>query len=387
MTMVDPMDVGVASERLGRITRAMQDDVDAGLYDGGVICLARRGRTVLNAAVGWSDRASERSAKVTDVFPILSLSKSMVATMILSRIERGQVRFTTPVAEIIPEFAEFGKRRVTVAQVLGHTGGMPPMPTIPLERWGHLDEVVSALCKLPPVAMPAERVSYSGFAAYSIIADIVCRLDAERRPFREIMQQELFEPLGMATTSMGQNPELESRRVPLVLRDNRNGRFSAEFVSQLNDVLAPGSQLPSAGCYSTASDYLRFVEMLARGGEFEGKRILSPLTIGLATKNFTGSMPNLSWAMYREVRGWEQVPAYLGLGFYLRGEGIFPNYFGSLNSSRTFGHAGLGSCMYWVDPAVEMSFVVLTAGLMEESRSIERFQRLGDLALSSIVDV
>lgn len=89
--------------------------------------------------------------------------------------------------------------------------------------------------------------------------------------------------------------------------------------------------------------------------------------------------------LYRETRGWSPSPAKLGLGFYVRGEGIFQTYFGTLNSPRAFGHPGLGSTWFWVDPAHGMAFVALTAGLMEESRSMERFQRLSDTALSSIV--
>jgi CubicO group peptidase (beta-lactamase class C family) len=65
--------------------------------------------------------------------------------------------------------------------------------------------------------------------------------------------------------------------------------------------------------------------------------------------------------------------------------GVDPTYFGTLNSPHAFGHPGLGSTWFWVDQAHGMVFVALTAGLMEESRSMERFQRLSDIALSSIV--
>ena len=80
-------------------------------------------------------------------------------------------------------------------------------------------------------------------------------------------------------------------------------------------------------------------------------------------------------------------PAYLGLGFYLRGEGIFPQYYGHLASPRTYGHAGVGSMVFWIDPVRDMTFVGFTAGLMEESYSIERWQRLSDIALASITEV
>jgi len=70
----------------------------------------------------------------------------------------------------------------------------------------------------------------------------------------------------------------------------------------------------------------------------------------------------------------------------VRGEGIFPMPFGLTASPRTFGGLGAGSTMFWVDPARELVFVCLTAGLVEESRNLDRLQRLSDLVLASLVD-
>ncbi|MBW1686520.1 MAG: serine hydrolase [Deltaproteobacteria bacterium] len=86
------------------------------------------------------------------------------------------------------------------------------------------------------------------------------------------------------------------------------------------------------------------------------------------------------------MRGWDEYPAVLGLGFFLRGEGLFPMPFGLTASPRSFGGLGSGSTMFWVDPERELVFVCLTSGLLEESRNIERLQQLSDLALSALVD-
>jgi len=84
--------------------------------------------------------------------------------------------------------------------------------------------------------------------------------------------------------------------------------------------------------------------------------------------------------------GWDDFPAYIGLTFWLRGEGVFPTPFGSLASPGTFGHCGASTTAYWVDPARELVFVLLTAGGLEETRSMERFQRLSDLVHTAVVD-
>jgi CubicO group peptidase (beta-lactamase class C family) len=125
--------------------------------------------------------------------------------------------------------------------------------------------------------------------------------------------------------------------------------------------------------------------MLRRGGELDGARVLSPAIIKLATTNQTGEMPNNRWTYARELHGWDEFPAYLGLSFMLRGEGIFPAPFGTTASAGTFGGLGAGSAMFWIDPERDLSFVFLSAGLLEESANMHRFQRLSDLVLASVV--
>jgi CubicO group peptidase (beta-lactamase class C family) len=88
----------------------------------------------------------------------------------------------------------------------------------------------------------------------------------------------------------------------------------------------------------------------------------------------------------RVAMQWPRIPANRGLGFWMRGTGIFPTYFGSLSSPRTFGHAGASSIMAWADPARELVFIGLTSGLIQEPRSILRWHLFADLAQACVVD-
>ncbi len=142
--------------------------------------------------------------------------------------------------------------------------------------------------------------------------------------------------------------------------------------------------MPAASAVSTAADIFRWGEMLRRGGELDGVRVLSPTIIELATTNQTGAMQNDIYDYAREMYGWPDFPAYLGLGFLLRGEGVFPTPFGLTASPRAFGCIGTGSTVFWVDRTRELTFVCLTAGLLEAGRSQERFQRLSDLAITAV---
>ncbi len=75
----------------------------------------------------------------------------------------------------------------------------------------------------------------------------------------------------------------------------------------------------------------------------------------------------------------------MGLGFALRGEGVFHHIYGTLATPGTFGNYGAGSAMFWVDPVREMTFTFLSAGVMNTGDNFERFQRLSDIASSAAV--
>ena len=189
----------------------------------------------------------------------------------------------------------------------------------------------------------------------------------------------------MHSTALGRRADLRARRVPTVVRDQSPGLLPAPMLEAYNQVLGEDSEVPAIGVFSTAADFWRFSEMLRRGGELDGVRLLSPRMIELATSNQTGTKVNALYSYACESRGWDPVPAFLGLGFSLRGDGIFPHHFGVLTSPRTFGHVGAGATMFWVDPVQDLCFVALTAGLLEEAANIERFQRLSDLVIAAVV--
>lgn len=387
MKLADPKDVGMDPERLNRISGAVTEDIANNQYDGAVLAIGRRGKLVFHEAIGYAERDTGRKTQTDDVFSIMSITKSMSTAVILDYFERGKFSLTTQVADIIPEFGAVGKKRITIAQLLAHTGGMSHgLPPLPMEQLGDLEAVVKAVCTMSIEAPPGEQVSYSPIISQSVLAEVVRRVDGGHRSYREIMEEVLFKPLSMHDTSLGQRADLEDRRVPIVVRDRGDGFMAPEFLEALNAVFREGSEVPAAGGYSTTLDVYRFAEMLRGGGSLDGARILSPVTIDFARQNHTGEKTNSVFTFVREHRGWNEWPAYLGLGFYLRGEMLYPDHYGVLASPGTFGHVGVGSAVFWIDPKQDMVFVGLTSGLMEESRSLERWQRLSDIALSSIVD-
>ncbi len=384
---MDAGELGLDRARLERITTAIEADVEAELYDGAAVLVARHGQVALHEAVGFAERATQRRASPDDVFHLFSVTKAFTAVLVLRCIDRGEIQLTTPIAEVIPEFGVKGKQRVTVSQLLSHTGGMPPdLPPMPIDRFGDLEAVALAVSNQALLVKPGLLVSYSPVGAFAVLGEVVRRLDGGSRPFRRIMDEDLFAPLGMKSTSLGLHPDLASRFSPVVVRDPHPGLFPREALEGMNAQMTEAFEMPGGGAVGTAHDLFRWTDVLRRGGELDGARILSPALLKLAITSHTGSEPNHLFDSWCETRGWESFPAFIGLGFFLRGEGIFPMPFGLTASSSTFGGLGAGSTMFWVDPERDLAFVCLTTGLMEDSRNFERLQRLSDLVLAAVTD-
>ncbi|MEW6442794.1 MAG: serine hydrolase domain-containing protein [bacterium] len=378
-------EAGMDGKQLDRLVAHVRKETSGGLYDGAVLLVARGGKVVLHEAVGFTDLEKKRAADRDDVFFLMSMTKQMTTTVVLSRIDRGELSLTTRVAEVIPEFGVRGKQRITVGQLLTHTAGISPEmpPTLPLDQIGNLQAYVAAACEMRLVRVPGQGVSYNPFTAHAILAEMVRRLDRGGRPFRRILADELFGPLGMKDTSMGLRPDLAPRRVPVVVRDRTPSIFEPALLEATNFLFTEETEIPAGGAFSTVRDIYRFTEMLRHGGELDGVRVLSPSILRLALTNHTGLQPNDIFDCLREMHGWPEIPAFLGLGFFLRGEGAFPTYLGQTTSPGTFAGLGAGSTMFWVDPERDLTFVCLTAGLPEEGASILRFQRLSDLVVAA----
>ena len=387
METVHPSECGFDPRRIDHLVTSIKSDIEREQYDGAVVIVARGGKVGLHEAIGFAERASGRTMRTDDVFCLFSVTKPITATAIFSCVDRGELTLTTRVAEIIPEFASKGKHRVTIAQLLTHTAGMSAgFPPVPQELLGNLEAVVAAICAQGLDARPGETVSYSPITAYSVLGEVVRRLDREERSLRQILADDIFTPLGMKDTALGVRSDLAARKVPIVVRDRREGLFPPEVIEGFNTLLQADAEIPGGGGVATASDLFRFAEMLRRGGELDGARILSPAIVRLAATNHTGLQPNDLWNYAREMRGWDEFPAFLGLGFFMRGTGICPTYLGSMASPGTFGGVGAGSTLFWIDPERDVTFVCLTSGALEESYSMDRFQRLSDLVLAAVAD-
>ncbi len=376
------------ADRLQHLQAVVKSDIAAGLYHGAVIKVARGGAVALDVAIGAADAAQTQPLKRDSVFSIFSVTKAFTNALTLRAIELGQFALTSRISDLIPEFSGHGREAVQIWHLLSHQAGFPIIfevkPGMYIDRF---DEMVAAVIEVvKPVDAPCEKVSYSPLVNHVLLGEAVRRTDPKRRSYRAIVQEEILTPLKMRDTSVGVRADLKPRKIIPDFRGNYpighrghsnlgpNGAFEEEH-----------AEMPWVGIASTVPDMFRFVEMLREGGALDGERILSPAILQLARRNWTGEKPNELDAQRSKARGWPQTPACIGLGFALRGTAISHHLFGTLASPGTYGNYGAGTTLFWVDPERDLTFVCLSAGVMESNANVERFQKLSDIVISAAV--
>lgn len=381
-----PAEVGMDESQLVLLRKSIEKDIENGISDGSVVLVARGGRIVMHEAIGYSDKRNERKAKIDDVLPVMSLTKQLTAATLFRFVDRGQVALTTRIAEIIPEFAQKGKERVTIREALSHQAGLPMQH--PLEDWRDGNEAyVAKLCQLPLEPAPDGVANYHAGAAHAVLGEIMRRLDEKKRPLHQIMAEELLQPTGMRDTalSLKGRADLLKRVAPITMRDDSPDALPPRDIEQIAEICADVEFL-AGGAFSTAYDQFRFAEMLRRGGTLDGVRVLSPAIIKAATTIQTGNKLHGLFMGAAERDHTDAFPANIGLSIYVRGEGLFVTNMGTLSSPQTFAGSGFGGQLFCVDPERDITFVHLVCGYPQLYNARKRTQRLSDLVISSVLD-
>jgi CubicO group peptidase (beta-lactamase class C family) len=362
---------GLSAERVARIDRALQRYVDENRIAGIVALVLRDGQPVYERAVGWSDKEAGRKMTTDTIFRIASQTKAITSTAILSLVEEGKLTINDPVSRMIPQFAKTtvaaggstvpAKRPITIRDLLTHTAGIsygtePAIAALYEAKglgpaagfgWYTADKeepicsTMERLATLPFVAQPGEQWVY-GYNT-DILGCVVER--ASGMPLDAFIKTRITDPLKMTDTQFFL-PAAQRNRLAAVYASGENGlitrapdgpRGQGNYVDGPRRSFAGG-----AGLLSTARDYSRFLEMIRRGGELDGVRILAPRTVKLMSTNQVGTLhsPN-------------------GLGFGLGFETTDRYGANGLDSEGAFGWAGAYGTIYRIDPEARLVMVMM----------------------------
>ena len=387
-----PEDVGLSSERLERIHEMIMRHVEAHDISGAVTIVARRGRIAHFAAHGLMDVASTRPMDKEALFRLASTTKPVTAVAVLILMEEGRLLLTDPVAKYIPEFkgakvavpnppgsAERystvqANRDITILDLLTHTSGLasdgittPDFAKLVNARTPaeSLADYIPRLGSLPLEFQPGSKWRYSGLAGFETLGRIV--EIASGMPFDRFLRQRLFEPLGMKDT-MFAIPEKETTRLVTVYRRAADGLHPPDRPLPLGSATFFSG---AAGLTSTASDYLRFAQMLVGGGQIDGKRILSPRTVDLMMTNQVGELFNGQIG---------RPPA--GVGFGLGGEVVVSAVDARLRKpDGSYGWDGAFGTYWWINRKEQMAAIFF---LQTPGRAIH--QEFDNAVSQAIVD-
>ncbi len=380
------MAAGMDQARLDEVQDAIRADIRAGLYHGAVIKVARGGEVVLEAAIGAADAEQAKPLTLDSVFNIFSVTKAFTNLLVLRAVERGQFSLTTPISQLIPEFTGRGREKILVWHLLSHQAGFPIIfevhPGWYIDDFAEIARTVIA--EVAPVDAPCAKVAYSPLANHVLMAEALLRTDPAKRRYRDLVQQEILEPLGLRDTAVGLRADLKPRKVVPDFRGNYPIGHKSRNTPGANGAFEDEkAEMPWVGIVSTTPDLFRFAEALRTGCTADGRRVISPAMLELATRNWTGEMVNELYAARGREEGIEPAPAYIGLGFSLRGTALCDHMYGTLASPRSYGNYGAGTSLFWIDPERDITFACLTAGVMGHNANMRRFQKLGDMVLSA----
>ena len=358
-------------ERVERIDRALQRYVDENRIGGAVALVLRDGQPVYERAVGWSDKEAGRRMTTDTIFRIASQTKAITSTAILSLVEEGKLTLTDPVGRVIPQFAKTtvasggsivpAKRAITIRDLLTHTAGISygtePAIASQYEAKGlgpaaglgwytaDKDEPVCAtmerLATLPFIAQPGEQWVY-GYNT-DILGCVVER--ASGMSLDAFFKTRITDPLRMTDTQFFLSAAQRNRLAAvyasgddaLIRRAPDGPRGQGNYVDGPRRSFSGG-----AGLLSTARDYGRFLEMIRRGGELDGVRILAPRTVRLMTTNQVGTLHSAT-----------------GLGFGLGFETTDRYGANGMDSEGAFGWGGAYGSVYRVDPEAKLVMVLM----------------------------
>jgi CubicO group peptidase (beta-lactamase class C family) len=329
------------------------DGIRRGAYPGAALVIGRRDTILFAKGYGrlaWT-ASSGRVSPDSTIYDLASLTKVLATTTALMiLVERGTVALDAPAVRYLPEFNGPGADAITVRQLLSHTSGL--RATLPLHQ--ATPDSATALAMLlaaTPITLPGSRVLYSDVNAM-LLGEVVRRATGEA--LDRFIAREVFEPLGLASTSFRPPRRLHARIAP-------TGVWRGHVVrGVVNDANAArlGGVAGHAGAFATAMDVARFAQLMLREGALsDGRALVRPATVRL----FTGRVPPPGQRQDSRALGWQAVPTDEDVSSA-----------GTLFGPRSYGHTGWTGTSLWIDPDREL-FVVLLANRAYAPRARRSF--------------
>ena len=376
----DPGSGGMTGEQVERIWRDAVNLYKAGVHPAVQVCVRREGEVVLDRAIGHArgngpgerEDAEKVLATTATPFCVYSISKAITAFVVHKLVERGLIEIDAPVCEYFPEYGCLGKESITIGHVLAHRAGVPNLPreVLLLENVGNRDLLVQTLVDARPFAKPGRFLAYHAISGGFILGEVVHRVTG--KDIREVLREEFLDPLGFRWNSYGvaaedldevglSYPTGPPLLPPISLLLTRALGSSLDDVTKAsNDPAFLTAIVPAGNVVTSANELSRFFEVMRRGGELDGVRVIEPETIARALTEQSHLEIDLSLGF----------PTRFSYGLMLGSKNI--SLYGP-DTQEAFGHLGFTQMLAWADPERASSVAVLASGKPALYPEIGRF--------------
>ena len=374
--------LGIRTQRLAFLEGLIQKFMERDERQAIVIKITRRGAVIFEGCYGENTKAY--GVRPDTIFPVASITKPVVAALLLLLQEDGAVDICEPVCNYLPEFTGGGREKICIWHFLTHTSGINEAEMYPAidkyvkeelgltapgdesthEEWVAFDRLLREKMGLNPDAVndrkndahyaislklplnrpPRAQMSYCsyGFQRLKEIIDVVTgeQIDV-------FAQRKLFDPLGMKDTYWNV-PESKWERI----LGRKETCMGAPWINTEHNYR---NESGGGGLKTTAEDITNFCRMIINGGVFNGERILSRRSIAEMTKNHNAGIP-LADELDVSFGAW-------GLGLNIRAGKKDDS--GILRSPNCLDHGGWAGTKIMLDPDEDITVALFTAEYKE----------------------
>ena len=352
---------GICDAHFASVRDALSDNFSRFGEVGASLAVMVDGRMVVDLWAGHADAASTRPWERDTIVNAWSTTKGIVATCAHRLADQGRLDLDAPVAKYWPEFAQAGKSEIPVRYLLSHQAGLPAIrKPLPLGAAFDWDVMTAALAEEEPWWAPGTKHGYHAFTYGWLIGEVMRRIIGES--VGTYFREEIAEPLGL-DFHIGLAPEHDSRTAETISADlpqPGETNFVIEMLSDPQsmqfkvlanppDLFQPGvvntrewraAEIPAANGHGNARALARLYGALARGGELDGVRVLSPEAIERATVEQASGEDEVLGLNLRTALGFVLTSADATMG---------PN-------QNAFGHSGAGGSLGFADPESGIAF-------------------------------
>jgi len=392
---------GFSQERLARIPRFLQGQVDQDQLPGALTLIWRRGQLAYSSLVGQMDLGRATPMRADAIFRLYSMTKPITVVALLMLMEEGRIALDDPVTRFIPGFAhlkvrtgEAPARAMTVVDLLRHTAGFTygfhnrtPIDAAyrrlrigEFDTEGGLAAMIAQLESLPLEYAPGEAWIYS--VAIDVAGYLVERVSGQS--FAAFLREKILRPLQMTDTDFQVPMDKRERFAACyALKDGKLDLFDDPANSTW--FAAPKLESGGGGLAGTANDYLRFCRMLLNKGELDGVRLLSPKTVALMTRNHLPGAREI--ADLSPVSDAFNESGYRGIGFGLGvAVTLDPARVGIPGTAGEFTWGGMASTTFFGDPQEDMAVVFMTQVITDTARRVRLRRDLRSLVYGAMTE-